>query len=88
MNTAKIITAFILSVMFIACGSTAESESKIIETQSSPVTAKELGVKTEYKFLLYFKLVKRIREASLEELEDAVNKRAAKAGYDYFSKGE
>ena len=45
MNTAKIITAFILSVMFIACGSTAESESKIIETQSSPVTAKELGVK-------------------------------------------
>ena len=45
MNTAKIITVFILSVMFIACCSTAyESESKIIETQSSPVIAKEFGV--------------------------------------------
>ena len=47
---------------------------------------KGVGFRTAQQLLWKFKSVKRVREASLEELEDAVNKRAAKTVYDYFSK--
>lgn len=45
-----------------------------------------IGNKLYYQFFLYFIFFERIHEASLEELEDAVNKRSAKRVYDYFSK--
>jgi excinuclease ABC subunit C len=47
---------------------------------------KGIGFRTAQQLLWKFKSVKRIREASLEEIEDAVNKRAAKSVYDYFQK--
>jgi len=47
---------------------------------------KGIGFRTAQQLLWKFKSVKRVQEASLEELEDAVNKRAAKSVYDYFSK--
>jgi excinuclease ABC subunit C len=47
---------------------------------------KGIGFRTAQQLFWEFKSVKRIRAASLEELEDVVNKRAAKSVYDYFSK--
>ena len=44
-----------------------------------------IGKKLYFQFLLNYKSFKRIRDASLEELEDALNKWVAKTGYDYFS---
>jgi len=49
---------------------------------------KGIGFRTAQQLLWKFKSVKRVRDATLEELEDAVNKRAAKTVYDYFSKEE
>ena len=46
---------------------------------------KGIGFRTAQQLLWEFKSVKRIRAASLEELENVVNKRAAKSVYDYFS---
>lgn len=47
-----------------------------------------IGFRTAQQLLWKFKSVKKVKEASLEELEEAVNKRAAKTVYDYFSKNE
>ena len=47
---------------------------------------KGIGFRTAQQLLWKFKSVKNIREAELEELEDAVNKRAAKSVFDHFQK--
>ena len=49
---------------------------------------KGIGFHTAQQLLWKFKSVKRIREATLEQLEEAVNKRAAKTVYAYFLKNQ
>ncbi len=47
---------------------------------------KGIGPSNRNKLLLHFSSIKKIKSASLEELEAAVNKRAAKNVYDYYHK--
>lgn len=45
-----------------------------------------VGFRSVQQLLFEFKTVKRVKEASLEELEGAVNKKIARLVFDYFSK--
>ncbi len=54
--------------------------------KTSLTDIKGIGFRTAQQLLCKFKSVKNIREAELEDLEDAVNKRAAKSVYDHFQK--
>jgi excinuclease ABC subunit C len=56
--------------------------------KSSLTDIKGIGFRTAQQLLWKFKSVKKIQEASLEELEEAVNKKAAKTVYDHFLKAE
>jgi len=49
---------------------------------------KGVGFRTAQQLLWKFKSVKKVQQASLQELEEVINKRASKEVYDYFSKGE
>jgi excinuclease ABC subunit C len=54
--------------------------------QSTLTDIKGIGFRTAQQLLWKFKSVKNIEKAELSELEEAVNKRAAKTVYDYFQK--
>jgi excinuclease ABC subunit C len=56
--------------------------------KSTLTDIKGIGFRTAQQLLWKFKSVKKVKEASLEELEEAVNKKAAKTVYDHFSKNE
>ncbi len=45
-----------------------------------------VGFRTTQQLLFHFKTVKRVKEASIAELEEVVNKKMARLVYDYFSK--
>jgi excinuclease ABC subunit C len=49
---------------------------------------KGIGFRTTQALIVYFKTVNAVKEASLEELEKAVNKKAARTVWDYFHRGE
>ena len=54
--------------------------------KSTLTDIKGIGFRTAQQLLWKFKSVKNIEKADLSELEEAVNKRAAKTVYDYFQK--
>ena len=54
--------------------------------KSSLTDIKGIGFRTAQQLLWKFKSVKKIREASLEELGEVVNKRSAKSVFDHFQK--
>lgn len=56
--------------------------------KSTLTDIKGIGFRTAQQLLWKFKSVKKVREATLEELEEAVNKRAAKSIYDHFLNSE
>lgn len=45
-----------------------------------------VGFRTTQQLIFHFKTVKKVKEASLEELEEVVNKKLARLVFDYFSK--
>lgn len=45
-----------------------------------------VGFRTKQQLIFHFKTVKKVKEASLEELEEVVNKKLARLVFDYFSK--
>jgi excinuclease ABC subunit C len=45
-----------------------------------------VGFRTTQQLIFHFKTVKKVKEASLEELEEVVNKKLARIVFDYFSK--
>ncbi len=45
-----------------------------------------VGFRTTQQLIFHFKTVKKVKEASLEELEGAINKKLARLVFDYFSK--
>lgn len=45
-----------------------------------------VGFRTTQQLLFHFKTVRKIREATLEELEEAVNKKMARLVFDYFTR--
>jgi excinuclease ABC subunit C len=49
---------------------------------------KGIGFRTTQALIVYFKTVNAVKEASIEELEKAVNKKAARTVWDYFHRGE
>lgn len=56
--------------------------------KSTLTDIKGIGFRTAQQLLWKFKSVKKVREATLEELEEVVNKRAAQAIYNHFLKEE
>ena len=45
-----------------------------------------VGFRTTQQLIFHFKTVKKVKEASLEELEEVINKKLARLVFDYFSK--
>lgn len=56
--------------------------------KSTLTDIKGIGFRTAQQLLWKFKSVKKVQEATLEELEETVNKKAAKAIYDHFLKAK
>lgn len=56
--------------------------------KSTLTDIKGIGFRTAQQLLWKFKSVKKVREATLDELEEAVNKKAAKSVYNHFLKAE